>query len=132
MNDAYKYSELTSTIIGIAMEVHRELGIGFQELIYHRALALELKNRGLDFRDEHEMDVYYKGQWIGRRRVDFLVEDLIVVEIKAVGELEAVHLVQGLNYLDILNLEIGLLINFGSRSMQFKRLINSKYKRKLP
>jgi GxxExxY protein len=121
-----KYAELTEKIIGCAMKVHRELGHGFQEYIYQRALEIELKKALLHFIREYEMPVYYCGDKIGSRIVDFFVEDKIMVELKAATELTDVHLAQALNYLEASGLEIGLLINFGSKSLQFKRLHNRK------
>ena len=129
INDKYKYSELTSRIIGCAMEVHKILGNGFQEVIYQRALAKEMGLQNVNFNREFEMPIYYKEEHIGTRRVDFLIEDVVSVEIKALVKLEDVHLAQAINYLEAYNLEIGLLINFGSKSLEFKRLINSKYGR---
>lgn len=128
INEQYKYSALTEKIIGCALEVHKILGNGFQEVIYQRALEMELTLQGLNFSREHEMPIYYKNKHIGTRRVDFLVEDVISVELKAVINLEDVHLAQAINYLEAYNLEVGLLINFGSRSMTFKRVTNSKFK----
>ena len=122
----YKFSELTAKIIGCAMEVHRQLGNGFQEIIYQRALAIELADRNISFSREHIMDIQYKGENIGTRRVDFFVEDCIMVEIKAIINLEDVHLAQAMNYVEAYNLEIGLLINFGAKSLQFKRVHNNK------
>ena len=124
----YKYSELTGKIIGCAMAVHRILGNGFQEVIYQRALALELRAAGLNFAREFEMAIYYRQQQIGTRRVDFLVNSIISVELKALIKLEAVHLAQAINYLEAYNLEIGLLINFGNTKLEFHRLENKKYK----
>ncbi len=124
MNEEYKYKDLTHKIIGCAMEVHKFLGNGFQEVIYQRALAIELSKAGLNFQRELEMPIYYKDDHIGTRRVDFLVDDLIMVELKAITELEKVHLAQALNYLEAYKLEIGLLINFGSTSLQFNRITN--------
>lgn len=124
----YKYSELTGKIIGCAMEVHKILGNGFQEVIYQRALAKEMSLKEILYSREHEMPILYKMDQIGTRRVDFLVEGIISVEIKAITALEDVHLAQAINYLEAYNLEIGLLINFGSKSLQFKRLINSKFR----
>ena len=120
----YKYSELTSKIIGCAMKVHSTLGNGFQEVIYQRALAIEMTRQELSFVREMEMPVYYNGQQIGTRRVDFFVEDKIMVELKAIIQLEDVHLAQAINYLEAYNMEIGLLINFGSKSLEFKRVQN--------
>ena len=121
--------KLTYKIIGCAMKVHNTLGNGFQEVIYQRCLAIELANQGLDFAREQEIPIYYEGIEVGTRRVDFLVEDQVMVELKAVSQLEDVHLAQGLNYLTAYQLEKGLLINFGGRSLEFKRLFkkNTQY-----
>lgn len=115
-----KYGELTHSIIGCAMEVHRELGNGFQELIYQRSLALELDEKKIKYAREVEMDVFYKGVVVGSRRVDFMIENILAVEIKAIKVLEDVHLAQAMNYLEAYNLEVGLLINFGARSLDLK------------
>jgi GxxExxY protein len=128
INEQYKYSALTEKIIGCAIEVHKIIGNGFQEVIYQRALEMEMNLQGLKFSREFEMPIFYKNNRIGTRRVDFLVEDVISVEIKAVIQLEDVHMAQAINYLEAYNLEIGLLINFGSKSLTFKRLTNSKFK----
>lgn len=130
INRQYKYSELTSKIIGSAMTVHTELGNGFQEVIYQRALSIEMASNGIHFSREFEMPVYYKQQQIGTRRVDFLVEKVIAVELKAIIQLEDVHLAQAINYLEAFDLEVGLLLNFGSKSLQFKRLTNKSFKQK--
>jgi GxxExxY protein len=124
----YKYKEITERIIGSSMKVHAALGNGFQEVIYQRALEIEMKDAGLHFERELSMPVYYKGEQIGERRVDFFVEGKIMVELKAIVQLENVHLAQAKNYLEAYNMEIGLLINFGSISLQFKRLGNAKFK----
>ena len=123
IKEQYPESELTGKIIGCAMEVHKILGNGFQEVIYQRALAIEMKKQRLEFSREHEMEIFYKGENIGSRRVDFFVEGKIMVELKAIILLEDVHLAQAINYLEAYNMEIGLLINFGSRSLQFKRVM---------
>lgn len=123
----YKYSELTGKIIRCAMSVHSTLKNGFQEVIYQRALEIEMADQGIPFVREFEMPIYYKAQRIGTRRVDFLVENCISVELKALIQLEDVHLAQAINYLEAYNLEIGLLINFGSNSLEFKRLTNKKF-----
>lgn len=123
-----KYEELTRKIIGCAMEVHKQIGNGFQEVIYQRALAIEMQLHGLNFSREHEMQINYKGYEIGTRRVDFFVENVIMVELKAIINLEEVHLAQAMNYVEAYDLEIGLLINFGSKSLQFKRVHNNKKK----
>jgi len=127
----YKYSDITGKIIGLAMEVHREMGNGFQEKIYQRALKYEFTQNSIPFEMECEMSIIYKGQLLGQRRVDFLVNGQIAVELKAVMELENVHLVQTLNYLELCNLEVGLLLNFGSQSLQVKRLLNKKKRKRL-
>jgi len=127
INDKYKYSEETSRIIACAIEVHTLLGNGFQEVIYQRALSIEMQLQGIEHRREEEMEIFYKGEKIGTRRVDFLVGDKISVEIKAIIQLEDVHLAQAINYLEAYNLEVGLLINFGAKSLDFKRVMNKKY-----
>ena len=124
----YKFSEITEKIIGAAMRVHSALGNGFQEVIYQRALELEMEDSGLHFARELSMPIYYKGRQIGERRVDFFVEEKIMVEIKAIIQLENVHLAQAKNYLEAYNMQVGLLINFGSISLQFKRVENPKFK----
>jgi GxxExxY protein len=123
-----KYQDITGRIIGCAMKVHSFLGNGFQEVIYQRALALELREVGLNFERELEQNIFYKefSKPIGTRRADFLVEKKVLVELKAISELNDVHLAQILNYLTAYKLEVGLLINFGERSLKFKRVVNSK------
>ena len=106
------------------MQVHNVLGSGFQEVIYQRALALEMSKQGLSFAREMKMEIFYDGYSIGTRRVDFFVEDLIMVELKAVIKLEDVHLAQAMNYCQAYGLPIGLLINFGARSLEYKRVYN--------
>src|SRR6478752_7554262 len=128
----YKFKEITEKIIGSSMKVHAALGNGFQEVIYQRALEMEMEEVGLKFARELSMPIYYKGKNIGERRVDFFVEEKIMVELKAIVQLEDVHLAQAKNYLEAYNTEIGLLINFGSASIQFKRLINQKYHSSFP
>lgn len=128
INEEYKYSELTSRIIKAAMAVHRALGNGFQEVIYQRALAIEFQAEGIAFEREFNMPIYYRGQHIGTRRVDFFVEKVVSVELKATTHLEDTHFAQAINYLEAYNLEVGLLINFGEMSLKFKRLQNKKYK----
>src|SRR6056297_3627709 len=128
MTEEYKHKELTHKIIGAAMQVHSLLGNGFQEVIYQRAMEIEMPLYGLNFNREFEMPIWYREQQIGTRRVDFLVEDVVSVELKALTKLEDVHLAQAINYLEAYNIEVGLLLNFGSNSLEFKRLINSKFK----
>src|SRR5258705_7882078 len=120
-----KYKDITEKIIGALFEVHKFLGNGFQEVIYQRAPAWELSKAGLNFAREIEQDIFYKDlhEPIGTRRADFVVEGKVLVELKAIIELEDVHLAQVLNYLKAYKLEVGLLINFGSKSLTFKRLV---------
>jgi len=122
----YKHSDITEKIIGCAMRVHSTLGNGFQEVIYQRALAIEMRDAKLNFDREKEMDIFYKGEQIGTRRADFFVEDTVMVELKAITKLEDVHLAQTMNYLEAYGMEIGLLINFGAKSLEFKRVHNNK------
>ncbi len=127
----YKYSELTGKIIGCAMTVHKILGNGFQEVIYQRALEIEMQLAGIEFIREFEMPIFYRNHQIGTRRVDFFVEEKVSVELKALINTEPVHLAQAINYLEAYNLEIGLLINFGNVKLEFHRLENKKYKAEL-
>jgi GxxExxY protein len=115
-------------VLGCAFEVHKILGNGFQEVIYQRALEEEFKIRGISFSREFEMPIFYKEKQVGVRRVDFLVNDVISIELKAIINLEDVHLAQAINYLEAYNVEIGMLLNFGAKSLEYKRLINSKFK----
>ena len=123
----YKFKEITEKIIGSSMRVHSALGNGFQEVIYQRALEIEMEEAGLHFARELSMPIYYKARQIGERRVDFFVEEKIMVELKAIIQPDNVHLAQAKNYLEAYNMQVGLLINFGSISLQFKRIENSKY-----
>ena len=120
-----KYNDITEKIIGASFEVHQFLGNGFQEVIYQRALAYELHKTGLAFVREIEQDIFYKDldKPIGTRRADFIVEGKVLVELKAIIAIENVHWAQVLNYLRAYRLEVGLLINFGSKSLIFKRLV---------
>jgi len=126
-NNEFKHTDITYQIIGCAMLVHQKLGNGFQELIYQRALAMEFEKAGLLFSREHEMPIIYDGEEIGTRRVDFLVKDKIMVELKAVSNFDDSHLAQAINYLEVYSLEVGLLINFGTKSLQYKRVVNKKH-----
>jgi len=125
MSGELKYKDITEKIIGASFEVHKFLGNGFQEVIYQRALAWEFSKAGLTFAREIEQDIFYKDlqEPIGTRRADFVVEGKVLVELKAIILLEDVHLAQILNYLKAYKLEVGLLINFGSKSLTFKRLV---------
>lgn len=124
-----KQEELTHKIIGCAMEVHKQLGNGFQEVVYQRALSIELNLNQIQHQREMEMPLQYKGFPIGTRRVDFFIENQIMLEIKAITQLEDVHLAQAMNYLEAYQMEIGLLINFGAKSLQFKRVHNNSLKK---
>jgi GxxExxY protein len=119
----YPHSEITARIIAAATQVHSQLGPGFEEVIYQRSLAKELPVHGLEFSREEWIDVYYKGERVGRKWVDFIVEE-VMVEIKARARLEEVHFVQALSYLKASGYKVGLLINFGGRKLEIKRLAN--------
>jgi len=119
-------NELTHKIIGCAMKVHSTLGNGFQEVIYQRAMAIEMHSANLSFEREKEMSIFYREQHIGTRRVDFLVENKVMVELKALEKIEDVHKAQAINYCEAYNIADGLLINFGAKSLEFKRVYNSK------
>jgi|SRR5215203_1427203 len=121
-----KHEEITYKIIACAMEVHRKLGPGYPEYIYHRAIMIEFKLQNVCFEDEFEIKIYYKGEQVGIRRVDFLVEENVPVEIKAATEVSDLNIAQAKNYLEAGGIEIGLLINFGASSLQFKRMINNR------
>jgi GxxExxY protein len=125
MVEEYKFQEITHKIIGCAMDVHKFLGNGFQEVIYQRALVYELSKAGLEFNREIEQDIFYKElkDPIGTRRADFVVANKVLVELKAKTQLEEVHWAQTLNYLKAYRLEVGLLINFGAKSLEWKRFI---------
>ena len=118
--------KLTYKIIGCAMKVHRILGSGFQEVIYQRALGIEFERAGIVFGREVEHPIFYQGTEIGTRRADFIVESVVVVELKALTALEAVHIAQAKNYVVVYDYEIGLLINFGAQRLEYKRLFNPK------
>ncbi len=123
--------ELTYKIIGCAMKVHNTLGNGFQEVIYQRCLAIELERAGLAYARELEQTLYYEDIEVGTRRADFVVENKLIVELKAVINLEDVHLAQAKNYVVAYDFAKGLLINFGAVSLQYKLIFNSKYNSKI-
>jgi len=123
----FKYGEITEKIIGAAFRVHNTLGCGFQEVIYQRAMEIEFRLISWSYQREFEMPIYYLDQQIGTRRVDFFVENKISVELKAVTKFDDTNLAQAMNYLETYNLEIGLLINFGSKRLEFHRFTNKKY-----
>ncbi len=123
--------KLTYDIIGCAMKVHSFLGSGFQEVIYQRALAIEMHKAGIDYVREMEMDIYYYGEQIGTRRVDFFVEDRVMVELKALSKLDDLHLAQAMNYCQTYDLPFGLLLNFGGKKLEYKRVYNLSHKKSL-
>ena len=125
-DDQFEDGELTKRIIGCAIEVHNAIGCGFMESIYQNSLGIEFAKEGLNFLREYEMPIHYDGHVVGSRRVDFLIERRVAVELKAITALESIHLAQAKNYLEAYKLRVGLLINFGGTSLEFKRLINSK------
>lgn len=118
--------DITYKVIGCAMKVHNTLGNGFQEVIYQRCLAIELQKEGIDFQREVEQEIYYEGHNVGTRRADFIIDNSIVVELKAVIKLEDVHLAQAKNYLTAYNFDIGLLINFGATSLEYKKVFHNR------
>lgn len=122
-----KLEDITYKIIGCSMKIHNILGNGFQEVIYQRCLAIELKKVGLSFAREKEQAIFYEGIHVGTRRADFVVEDRVIVELKAVINLENVHLAQAKNYVVAYDFPVGLLINFGANSLQYKKVFNPKY-----
>ncbi len=119
--------ELTYKIIGCAMKVHNTMGPGFQEVIYQRCLAIELENEGVRFQREKEQKVYYNDIHVGTRRADFIVEDSVVIELKAVVKIEDAHIAQAKNYTVAYNFPKGLLINFGGKSLVYKLMFNPKF-----
>lgn len=124
-----EFDEITYKVIGCAMKVHNTLGNGFQEVIYQRCLSIEMQKAGLSFGREIEQPIFYEGIDVGTRRADFIVEDKVIVELKAVINLEDVHLAQAKNYVVAYDFPVGLLINFGSTSLQYKKVFNPKYNR---
>ena len=125
MIEVEKYNKLTHEIIGCAMRVHTALGNGFQEVIYQRALAIEFESNKINFTREEEKNIYYKDQYIGTRRVDFLINNEVLLELKAITKVEDVHHAQIINYLEAYKLPIGLLINFGTKKLEFKRFVKT-------
>ena len=120
------HKDLTHRIIGCAMQVHRTMGAGFPEIVYQRCLAIELAQNGLAFQQEVYLPLHYRGQSVGSRRVDLLVENAILLELKAVSEHSSLHEAQIINYLNAYQLEVGLLLNFGQASLSSKRFVNSR------
>ena len=122
----YRFSDITDNVIGGAMAVHTALGNGFPEVVYQRSLTIEMRDRGLAFGREVEIPLHYKGEEVGSRRADFLVEGKVLVELKAVSILEDVHVAQVLNYLTAYQLEVALLLNFGARKLEYRRLVKQQ------
>lgn len=129
MRTQEEINNLTHRVIGCAMEVHNQLGNGFQEVVYQRSLSIELNLNAITHERELEMPLLYKGHNVGTRRVDFFVENCIMVEIKAIEQLEGVHKAQAINYYEAYQIADGLLINFGAQSLQFHRVYNKKIKK---
>ena len=125
VDSKYKYSEITEKIIGCSINIHKQLGNGFPEIIYHRCLEIEFNKAGLKYKTEFDIPVFYDNIEVGKRRADFIVDDVVLVEIKALQGLDDYCISQVLNYLKAFKLEVGLLINFGEKSLKFKRLINT-------
>lgn len=126
MVEHLKYFDLTGNIIGLAMEVHRNIGGGnFTENIFHRALLKEFNANGISYESEKKMDVFYKGEIIGQKRLDILIQNKVLIEIKVLSSLELIHFNQVINYLKAFNPEVGLLLNLGTKSLEFKRFVNN-------
>ncbi len=128
MIDKYKYNDITEKILKVAFEVHSTLQSGFAESVYHKAMIIESTKQGLNFISEFELGIFYKNEKVGARRVDMFYEKTIPVELKALSGLEDAHLAQAINYLEAFNLEIGMLLNFGAKSLEYRRLYNNKFK----
>jgi GxxExxY protein len=118
-----KYNAVTQKIIGCAMKVHSYFGSGFPEVVYKRTLTIELQKIGLNYQTEVEKDIYYEDVFIGKRRLELIIEDKILIELKAIKEVGKSCYNQVINYLKIFGLEVGLLLNFGTDSLQFKRFV---------
>lgn len=121
-----KYSDITEKVIGCAMKVHSAIGPGFPEKIYQRCLILELKSMGIKCESEIEKDIFYTGIKVGSRRLDLFIENKVLIELKAISEIDSGCFNQIINYLKVFQLEVGLLLNFGKPSLEFKRFVNSK------
>lgn len=127
IKEQYIHSNITSEILNIAFEVHKIIGPGFAESVYHRAMIVECGLRNVETDSEIELPIFYKNVRVGSRRADLLIKKKVIVELKAVVELNDIHLAQAINYLEAFNLEVGLLLNFGSKSLQYKRLIHPRF-----
>lgn len=127
INEKYIHSDITAEILNVAFEVHKIIGPGFVELVYLRSMLVECGLRNIETDSEIELPIYYKNVRVGSRRADLLVKKKVIVELKAVVELNDNHLAQAINYLEAFNLEVGLLLNFESKSLQYKRVIHPKF-----
>jgi GxxExxY protein len=126
IKEQYIHSEITSEILNIAFEVHRIIGPGFPECVYQRAMLVECNLRNVETDSEIALPIFYKNIKVGSRRADLLIKKKVIVELKAITELNDLHLAQAINYLEAFNLEVGLLINFGNKSLQYKRIIHPR------
>lgn len=126
VKDQYLYSDLTEKIIGCAMRVHSFFGMGFPETVNKRALMIELDKLGINYKSEEERNIYYEGRQISKRRLDLIVEGKVLVELKAIKDVDKSYWNQILNYLKVFDLAVGLHLNFGAESLQFKRFIYTK------
>jgi GxxExxY protein len=126
IKEQYIHSDITAEILSMAFEVHKTIGAGFVESIYHKAMIIECGISGIEADSEIELPIFYKGIKVGSRRADLLIRKKVIVELKAFTELTDTHLAQAINYLEAFNLEAGLLINFRSKSLQYKRVIHPK------
>lgn len=129
IKEEYKHSDITARVIGCAMKVHQRMRNGYQEIIYQRCLCIEFDKEGIKYHKEKELPIFYDDIEVGKRRVDFLIEEKVVLETKAVTEYSDSHLAQTLNYLEAMGLETGLLLNFGAKSLEIKRIVNNKVKK---
>lgn len=128
-----KYEELTNTIIGCAYKVYNTIGYGFLESVYEKCLLIEFEKEGLPAEAQKEILVHYDGQIVGEFKADILVEEDVIVELKSVKQLVKAHEVQLVNYLAATHKEVGLLINFGEKSVEVKRKVRDiNYYKKNP
>ena len=125
-DDGLVHGGLTGKIIGAAMEIHRQLGPGFLEGVYEEALAYELELQNINFEKQKEIPVFYKNKQVKQYTCDFLVDDKVIVELKAIKEITEIDKIQVINYLKASGIEVGLLFNFGQKSLEYKRLVNTK------
>ena len=121
-----QYSEVTDKIVRSAIKVYTYFGSGFAELEYQKSLMVELEGAGLKFKAGTERSIYYNGRLVGKRWLDLVVEEQILVEVKAIKELDKSSYNQIINYLKVFDLEVGLLLNFGGENLQFKRFVASR------